>query len=48
VLIPKALITQWLGKQAGIRGILIGCAIGGLVPSAPYATFPLFVSCQVV
>jgi uncharacterized membrane protein YraQ (UPF0718 family) len=41
VLIPKEWITRWLGAQAGIRGILIGCVVGGLVPGSPYATFPL-------
>jgi uncharacterized membrane protein YraQ (UPF0718 family) len=44
VLIPRALITRWLGGQAGIRGVLIGCVLGGLVPGAPYATFPLVAS----
>jgi len=41
VLIPKELITRWLGAEAGIKGVLIGCVVGGLVPGAPYATFPL-------
>jgi uncharacterized membrane protein YraQ (UPF0718 family) len=41
VLIPKDLITRWLGTEAGIKGVLIGCVIGGLVPGAPYAVFPL-------
>ncbi|MFO7918838.1 MAG: permease [Anaerolineae bacterium] len=41
VLIPQDLITRWLGEEAGIRGILIGCVAGGLVPGAPYAVFPL-------
>jgi uncharacterized membrane protein YraQ (UPF0718 family) len=41
VLIPRDLITRWLGAEAGIKGILIGCLVGGLVPGAPYATFPL-------
>jgi uncharacterized membrane protein YraQ (UPF0718 family) len=41
VLIPRELITRWLGADAGIKGILIGCVVGGLVPGAPYATFPL-------
>jgi uncharacterized membrane protein YraQ (UPF0718 family) len=41
VLIPRELITRWLGDEAGIKGILIGCVVGGLVPGAPYATFPL-------
>jgi uncharacterized membrane protein YraQ (UPF0718 family) len=41
VLIPKDLITRWLGAEAGVKGVLIGCVVGGLVPGAPYATFPL-------
>jgi len=44
VLIPRDLITTWLGTQAGIKGVLIGCVVGGLVPGAPYATFPLVAS----
>lgn len=41
VLIPKDLITRWLGSEAGVKGVLIGCMVGGLVPGAPYAVFPL-------
>lgn len=41
VLIPKDMITRWLGTQTGVKGILIGCVAGGLVPGAPYAVFPL-------
>jgi uncharacterized membrane protein YraQ (UPF0718 family) len=41
VVIPKELITRWLGTQAGVKGVLIGCVAGGLVPGAPYAVFPL-------
>ena len=41
VLIPRDLITRWLGTEAGVKGVLIGCVVGGLVPGAPYATFPL-------
>jgi len=41
VVIPKELISRWLGAEAGIKGIFIGCVVGGLVPGAPYATFPL-------
>jgi uncharacterized membrane protein YraQ (UPF0718 family) len=44
VLIPKEIITQWLGEKSGLKGILIGCAAGGLVPGAPYAVFPLIAS----
>ncbi len=44
VLVPRELITRWLGHEAGIKGVLIGCVVGGLVPGAPYATFPLVAS----
>ncbi len=43
-LVPRGLIVRWLGAEAGLRGILIGCVAGGLVPGAPYATFPLVAS----
>lgn len=41
VLVPRELISRWLGAQAGFKGVLIGCVVGGLVPGAPYAVFPL-------
>jgi uncharacterized membrane protein YraQ (UPF0718 family) len=41
VLVPKALISTWLGAQAGIKGILVACVAGGLVPGSPYAVYPL-------
>lgn len=44
VLIPKEWITRWLGGQSGFKSVLIGCVLGGLVPGAPYATFPLIAS----
>jgi uncharacterized membrane protein YraQ (UPF0718 family) len=44
VLIPKELISQWLGAQAGLKGILLGCVAGGLVPGSPYSVFPIIAS----
>jgi uncharacterized membrane protein YraQ (UPF0718 family) len=41
VLVPRDLIANWLGAQAGVKGVLIACVVGGLVPGAPYAVFPL-------
>jgi uncharacterized membrane protein YraQ (UPF0718 family) len=41
VLVPKELISRWLGVQSGVKGVLIACVVGGLVPGSPYATFPL-------
>ena len=44
VLIPKELISQWLGAQAGFKGILLGCVAGGIVPGSPYSVFPIIAS----
>jgi uncharacterized membrane protein YraQ (UPF0718 family) len=41
VLVPRELISRWLGAQAGVKGVLIACVAGGLVPGSPYAVFPL-------
>jgi uncharacterized membrane protein YraQ (UPF0718 family) len=41
VLVPKELISRWLGAQAGLKGMLIACVAGGLMPGSPYAVFPL-------
>jgi uncharacterized membrane protein YraQ (UPF0718 family) len=41
VLIPKDVIAHWLGTAAGVKGVLIGCVVGGLVPGSPYAVFPV-------
>jgi uncharacterized membrane protein YraQ (UPF0718 family) len=41
VLIPRDLFAQWSGTEAGSKGVLIACVVGGLVPGAPYAVFPI-------
>ena len=41
LLIPKELISRWLGAQSGVKGVLVACVVGGLVPGSPYAIFPL-------
>jgi len=41
VLIPQEVIDRWLGAHSGVKGILIGCVAGGIVPGSPYAIFPL-------
>ena len=33
-LIPKDLVTAYLGKQSGLRGIVLGTVVGGLTPRA--------------
>ena len=41
VIIPKAMIANWLGNQAGLKAVIIGCVAGGLIPGSPYAAFPI-------
>ncbi len=41
VLIPKAVISQWLGQESGFKGILIGSATGAFLPGGPFVTLPI-------
>lgn len=41
VLLPRELISKWIGGESGLRGILIGTIAGGLSPGGPYVNFPL-------
>lgn len=42
-LIPKEAINRWIGKGSGLKGILVGCLAGSLVPGGPYTSFPIVV-----
>ncbi len=41
VLVPRATVSQWVGKESGIRGIIIGSIAGGMMPGGPYVNLPL-------
>lgn len=41
VLVPKELISKWLGESAGLKGIMIGCFAGAITPGGPYTSFPI-------
>lgn len=41
VLIPRELFARWLGSGSGLRGILVGSALGFITPGGPYVSFPL-------
>ena len=43
VLIPTELVAAWLGKDSGIKGILIACVLGALTPGGPIISFPIAV-----
>lgn len=40
-LIKKDTITRWLGREAGLKGILLACLGGGLIPGGPYVYYPI-------
>jgi uncharacterized membrane protein YraQ (UPF0718 family) len=41
VLLPRDLISKWIGVESGLRGILIGTVAGGLTPGGPYVSLPV-------
>ncbi len=41
VLLPRELISKWIGAESGIRGIFIGTIAGALVPGGPYVSLPI-------
>jgi uncharacterized membrane protein YraQ (UPF0718 family) len=41
ILIPQELLSKWIGKESGMRGILIGTLAGGLAPGNPYINLPI-------
>lgn len=41
VLIPKELISKWVGEESGMRGILLGTVAGGLSPGGPFVSLPI-------
>ncbi len=40
-LIPHELIAKWIGKESGMRGIIVGTVAGGLAPGGPYVSLPI-------
>jgi uncharacterized membrane protein YraQ (UPF0718 family) len=40
-LLPRELISRWVGVESGFRGLLIGSLAGGLAPGGPYVSLPI-------
>jgi len=40
-LVPKELVSSWVGAGSGLRGILLGTVAGGLAPGGPYISLPI-------
>lgn len=43
-LLPRDQVAALLGADAGITGILVGSAVGGLLPGGPMVAFPLAIA----
>jgi uncharacterized membrane protein YraQ (UPF0718 family) len=41
VLVPREILTKWIGKESGIKGILIGTVAGAFTPGGPYVSLPI-------
>ena len=44
LLLPDQLIIQWFGEGSGLRGILTGGILAGLLQGGPYAVYPIIQS----
>jgi len=43
-LLPKELLSKWIGSESGFRGILFGCLAGGLAPGGPFVNLPIAIA----
>jgi len=41
ILVPNEIISKWVGTESGFRGLLIGSAIGSIMPGGPYVSMPV-------
>ena len=41
VMLPRELVSKWVGVESGIRGIMIGSIAGSLTPGGPYINLPI-------
>ena len=41
VLLPREVLSKWVGAESGIRGILIGTVVGASAPGGPYVSLPI-------
>lgn len=44
VLIPVEFVQNWLSKEAGLKGIVMGTFGGMILAMGPYASFPIIAS----
>jgi uncharacterized membrane protein YraQ (UPF0718 family) len=40
-LLPREMVQQWLGEDAGLRGIVLATGAGMITPSGPFVSMPI-------
>jgi uncharacterized protein len=41
VILPAELVANWLGRDSGMMGIVVGSLAGGVTPGGPMLSFPI-------
>ena len=44
MLLPAEIVMKWFGEEAGIKGVISGGLLGGLMQGGPYAVYPIIKS----
>lgn len=44
ILVPREMLAAWVGRESGVRGLLVASVAGALVPGGPMMIFPLAAS----
>ena len=41
VLLPRELMSRWMGEESGLRGLVVATVAGSLTPGGPFVQFPI-------
>ena len=41
IVMPRELLTRWLGEESGMSGLIIATIAGSLTPGGPFVQFPI-------
>jgi uncharacterized membrane protein YraQ (UPF0718 family) len=41
ILLPRDTVSRWVGRDSGLRGILISAGVGIIVPGGPFTIYPI-------
>lgn len=41
ILLPRDTVSRWVGRDSGVKGILISAGVGIIVPGGPFTIYPI-------